>query len=148
MQRLFNPQRYRHVQRLVSFQQSRTARFATMSAAETDTQAAQAANTSGITPASLTTTLTEALEAKHVDINDISGGYQSLLQMRVLSLIEYTGGCGQAFEAVIVSPQFTKKTTLARHRLVNSALKTEIAAIHAWTPKCFTPEEWEKRQGS
>lgn len=52
------------------------------------------------------------------------------------------------FEAIIVSPQFTKKMTLARHRLVNSALKTEIAAIHAWTPKCFTPEEWEKKQGS
>ena len=50
------------------------------------------------------------------------------------------------FQAVIVSPQFEKKTTLARHRLVNSTLKEEIAAIHAWTPKCFTPAEWEKRK--
>lgn len=50
------------------------------------------------------------------------------------------------FEAVIVSPIFEMKKPLARHRLVNSALKTEIAAIHAWTPKCFTPEEWEKKQ--
>ena len=121
-----------------------------MSAAETDTQAAQAANISGITPASLTTTLTEKLEAKHVDINDISGG-PSILRighgaLKYANLRTFSGGCGQAFEAVIVSPQFTKKTTLARHRLVNSALKTEIAAIHAWTPKCFTPEEWEKRQ--
>lgn len=57
------------------------------------------------------------------------------------------GGCGQMFEAIIISPQFTKKTTLARHRLVNSTLKEEIAAIHAWTPKCFTPEEWEKKKG-
>lgn len=56
----------------------------------------------------------------------------------------YTGGCGQAFSAVIVSPLFEKKTTLARHRLVNAALKDEVAAIHAWTPKCFTPEQWEK----
>jgi hypothetical protein len=39
-----------------------------------------------------------------------------------------------------------KKTTLARHRLVNTALKTEIAAIHAWTAKCYTPEEWTKLQ--
>lgn len=51
------------------------------------------------------------------------------------------------YEATIVSPQFAKKTTLARHRLVNGALKAEIAAIHAWTPKCFTPEEWEKKKG-
>ena len=57
-----------------------------------------------------------------------------------------TGGCGQMFEAIIVSPQFAKKTTLARHRLVNGALKEEIAAIHAWTPKCHTPEEWEKKK--
>jgi hypothetical protein len=43
-----------------------------------------------------------------------------------------------------VSPLFEKKTTLARHRLVNTALKAEIAAIHAWTPKCYTPEQYEK----
>jgi stress-induced morphogen len=61
-------------------------------------------------------------------------------------LIPTTGGCGQMYEAIIVSPQFTKKTTLARHRLVNSTLKDEIAAIHAWTPKCHTPEEWEKKK--
>jgi stress-induced morphogen len=45
-----------------------------------------------------------------------------------------------------VSPQFASKTLLARHRLVNSALKAEIAAIHAWTPKCYTPEQWEKEK--
>lgn len=50
------------------------------------------------------------------------------------------------FQAMIVSPLFEKKTTLARHRMVNSALKSEIQAIHAWTPKCFTVEEWEKRK--
>jgi stress-induced morphogen len=52
------------------------------------------------------------------------------------------------FNATIVSPQFSKKMTLARHRLVNTALKEEIAKIHAWTPKCYTPEEWEKRQAA
>jgi stress-induced morphogen len=57
-----------------------------------------------------------------------------------------SGGCGQAFSAIIVSPQFEKKTTLARHRLVNKELKTEVAAIHAWTPKCYTPEQWEKQK--
>ena len=47
---------------------------------------------------------------------------------------------------MIVSPQFEKKTSLARNRLVNSALKTEIAAIHAWSPKCYTPEQWEAQK--
>jgi len=75
MQRFINPPRFRHVQRLAQFQQPRIGRFASMSAAETDTQAAEAANTSGVTPATLKTTLTEKLEAKHVDINDMSGRF-------------------------------------------------------------------------
>ncbi|KAK5114514.1 hypothetical protein LTR62_002449 [Meristemomyces frigidus] len=98
--------------------------------ARTDTEAAMTQATSGITPDSLSTTLKDKLGASHVNIQDLSGG------------------CGQMFEAIIVSPQFTKKTTLARHRLVNGALKEEIATIHAWTPKCFTPEEWEKKKGA
>ncbi|KAF2402184.1 hypothetical protein EJ06DRAFT_528313 [Trichodelitschia bisporula] len=50
-------------------------------------------------------------------------------------------------EAIIISPNFAGKTSLARARLVNKALKEEIAAIHAWTAKCYTPEEWEKKKG-
>lgn len=29
---------------------------------------------------------------------------------------------------------------------MNGALKEEIKAIHAWTPKCYTEEEWAKVQ--
>ena len=46
------------------------------------------------------------------------------------------------------SPEFKGKTTLARHRLVNHMLKDEIAKVHAWTQKCYTEEEWEKRAAS
>lgn len=88
------------------------------------------AEQSGVTPEGLKSILQGKIQATHVDITDMSGG------------------CGQAFSAVIVSPQFVKKTTLARHRLVNGALKSEIAAIHAWTPKCYTPEEWEKQSAT
>ncbi|KAG9243975.1 bola protein [Calycina marina] len=80
----------------------------------------------GVTEAGLKTKLNEVLGTTHVEIEDMSGG------------------CGQAYSAIIVSPQFEKKTTLARHRLVNTALKAEVAAIHAWTPKCYTPEQWQK----
>jgi stress-induced morphogen len=115
----------------------------------TDTEAEQTQQSSGITPDSLETTLKEKLEASHVDISDLSGRlYLILHNFSCVSLIvRCPGGCGQMFEAIIVSPQFAKKTTLARHRLVNNVLKEEIAAIHAWTPKCFTPEEWEKKKG-
>ena len=55
-----------------------------------------------------------------------------------------TGGCGQSFTSLIVSPQFAGLNSLKRHRAVNAALKQEIAAIHAWSAKCQTPEEWER----
>ncbi|PSK46565.1 hypothetical protein B9Z65_5533 [Elsinoe australis] len=96
--------------------------------ARTDAEATNVQATSGVTPDTLRTTLIEKLGAVHVEIEDLSGG------------------CGQMYEALIISPQFAKKTTLARHRLVNGTLKEEIAAIHAWTPKCYTPEEWEKKK--
>lgn len=54
------------------------------------------------------------------------------------------GGCGQSFTSLIVSAQFEKQTSLKRHRLVNAALKDEIALIHAWSAKCQTPAEWER----
>ncbi|KAK5115216.1 hypothetical protein LTR85_009974 [Meristemomyces frigidus] len=98
--------------------------------ARTDVEAEQNQASTGVTPDTLGATLKEKLGASHVDIADLSGG------------------CGQMFEAIIVSPQFAKKTTLARHRLVNTTLKDEVAAIHAWTPKCFTPEEWEKKKAA
>jgi len=50
------------------------------------------------------------------------------------------------FESTIVSPNFRGMRSLSRHRLVNGVLKHEIAAIHAWTAKCYTPEEWEQKQ--
>ena len=58
------------------------------------------------------------------------------------------GGCGQAFSALIVSPMFEKKTTLARHRLVNAALKDEVSKIHAWTMKCYTPAQYQAQGGA
>ncbi|KAF8461109.1 bola protein [Kalaharituber pfeilii] len=72
--------------------------------------------------------ITKRLNASHVEVQDLSGG------------------CGQIFEAVIVSPEFRGKTTLARHRLVNNTLKEEIAKVHAWSQKCYTEEEWEKKK--
>ncbi|KAJ9499357.1 hypothetical protein H2202_004940 [Exophiala xenobiotica] len=107
---------------------STAVRYSTPMAAPTDTAAAETAASSGVTPDSLGEKLKSTIGATYVSIEDMSGG------------------CGQAFNAIIVSPEFEKKTLLARHRLVNNALKSEIAAIHAWTPKCLTPEQWDKEK--
>lgn len=74
--------------------------------------------------------ITQRLGAVHVEVADMSGG------------------CGQAFTSLIVSPQFQGLGSLKRHRLVNAALKDEIATIHAWTAKCQTPDEWARAQGA
>jgi acid stress-induced BolA-like protein IbaG/YrbA len=51
------------------------------------------------------------------------------------------------FEAVVVSPSFTGKRTLQRHRLVYGALGTSIGGdIHALSIQAYTPEEWSARQ--
>lgn len=63
---------------------------------------------------------------------------------RKLTSFYTTGGCGQSFTTLIVSPEFAGKNSLRRHRLVNAALKDEIARIHAWSAKCQTPDEWQR----
>ncbi|KAL1928398.1 hypothetical protein VTP01DRAFT_2754 [Rhizomucor pusillus] len=83
---------------------------------------------SGVTAEALKATITERLQAEHVQIEDQSGG------------------CGQMFEVVIVSPLFREKRTLARHRLVNETLKEEISKVHAFSQKTYTPEEWQAKQ--
>ncbi|KAI1274133.1 bola domain-containing protein [Xylaria sp. FL0933] len=84
------------------------------------------ANATSITEESLKTALTERLKATHVEVTDMSGG------------------CGQSFTSLIVSPVFAGQNSLKRHRAVNAALRDEIAAIHAWSAKCQTPEEYDK----
>ncbi|CCX35424.1 Uncharacterized bolA-like protein C8C9.11 [Taphrina deformans PYCC 5710] len=97
-------------------------------------------STSGVSRDELDLAIRSRLNASHVEIEDISGG------------------CGQAYEVVIVSPEFAGKRTLQRHKLVNAALKDEIAAVHAFTQvrsrsyssiradsvqKDYTPEEYK-----
>ena len=51
------------------------------------------------------------------------------------------------FEAVVVSPTFTGKHTLQRHRLIYGALGTHIGGdIHALSIQAYTPDEWSVRQ--
>jgi stress-induced morphogen len=67
-----------------------------------------------------------------------------ILKPTKVELIDTSDGCGQSFELLIVSDEFVGLNTLKRHRLVNTTLKAEIAAIHAFSCKCFTVEEHQK----
>ncbi|CAX39591.1 BolA domain protein, putative [Candida dubliniensis CD36] len=69
------------------------------------------------------------------------------LNANLVQVEDMSGGCGQAFAVIIVSSLFQGKNKLARHRLVNNELKDEIASIHAFTQKGFTPDEWIAQGG-
>ncbi|CEP23298.1 unnamed protein product [Cyberlindnera jadinii] len=77
-----------------------------------------------------------------VDAESLKLIIQERLQTDEVYVEDLSGGCGQAIAVIIVSSQFQGKNKLARSRLVNSLLKEEIAAIHAFQQKTFTPEEW------
>jgi len=59
--------------------------------------------------------------------------------------IEVTGD-GSHFQAIVVSPDFTDKTTIKRHQLVYATLgdKVQNNEIHALSLKTYTPDEWDK----
>ncbi len=56
----------------------------------------------------------------------------------------HIGGDGRHFEAVIVSPDFAGKSMVQQHQMVYKALgdSFQTEAIHAFSFKTCTPEEW------
>lgn len=47
------------------------------------------------------------------------------------------------FEALVVTPEFAGKRSIARHQLVYATLGARMGReIHALSIKAFTPEEW------
>ena len=61
-------------------------------------------------------------------------------------MVDVSDGCGAKFDCIIVSPEFDGKPLIERHRMVNSVLAEELKAIHAFTMKTLTPDQWLKLQ--
>ncbi|PPR02832.1 hypothetical protein CVT24_002229 [Panaeolus cyanescens] len=60
-----------------------------------------------------------------------------------LEIEDQSSGCGESYAIVLV---FQGKTTLARHRFINELLKDQIAQMHAFSQKTYTPEQYEALQ--
>lgn len=79
-------------------------------------------NNTAVSEAALRASIVERLNAVHVDITDMSGSFLPQHGITTTQLI-YThnntlsGGCGQAFSTLIVSPNFAGLNSLKRHRL-------------------------------
>lgn len=80
-----------------------------------------------ITPEEIRATLEKALPGSTIEMQDLTGG-------------------GDHWQLFIVSPAFEGKGLIEQHRMVNDALKEEIAdqRIHALALKTYTPAQWEK----
>ena len=80
-----------------------------------------------------------------ISVAELEEKIKSRLEAEYVKVVDVSDGCGQAFEVVIVSYLFQGKATLQRHRLVNEKLKEEIAAVHAFSQKTYTPEQWKEQ---
>ena len=94
-----------------------------------------------ITAEEIALAIRERLLASHVEVQDVSGGAD--LPPGPIWTIEahhptfplsdglgpFPSGCGSAFDVIIVSSAFEGKRILERHKLVNAALKTELAEV-------------------
>ncbi|MGB5395740.1 MAG: BolA family protein [Gammaproteobacteria bacterium] len=79
----------------------------------------------------ITQKLTEALAPEHLEVINES------------HMHNVPEGSESHFKVVIVSDAFKNKMLLARHRLVNAALKEELnGGIHALALHTMTMEEW------
>ncbi|EKM76241.1 hypothetical protein AGABI1DRAFT_115982 [Agaricus bisporus var. burnettii JB137-S8] len=63
-----------------------------------------------------------------------------------LEVKDISSGCGESYSVLLVSEDFEGKSTLQRHRLINDALKDEIAHMHAFSQKTYTPKQWEEQK--
>ncbi|KAL7422438.1 hypothetical protein Q5752_003086 [Cryptotrichosporon argae] len=68
------------------------------------------------------------------------------LKVNHFEIVDTSGNCGSSYAIVVVSPDFAKKMTLARHKLVNGLIADEIAELHAFTQRTMTPEQWAKEK--
>ena len=71
---------------------------------------------------------------------------KSTLEPVHVEIVDTSDGCGSKFEAIIVTPKFIDVPLLERQRNVNEVIKEEMATIHAFTMKTWTPEQWEKKK--
>ncbi|ORZ39237.1 bola protein [Catenaria anguillulae PL171] len=83
-----------------------------------------------------------------MSVDSLKAAILAKVQATHVEVEDKSGGCGAAFEVVIVSPLFEGKPLLQRHRLVNDLLKQEIGAMHAFSQKTYTPEQWAKMQAT
>lgn len=80
--------------------------------------------------------LSDAIELQHLEVINESSNHN------------VPPGSESHFKVILVSPEFAELKLVARHRMVNSVLKNELANdIHALAIHTYTEDEWRKKNG-
>lgn len=79
-----------------------------------------------------------------IDLKVLDEAIRVALPVSHLDIEDQSKGCGDSYAIVIVSEAFNGKSTLARHRMVNDLLKDQIAQMHAFSQKTYTPKQYEE----
>jgi len=76
---------------------------------------------------------------------EIRSTLEKALPGAIIEMQDLTGG-GDHWQLYVVSSAFEGKGLIEQHRMVNEALKEEMAdqRIHALALKTYTPAQWEK----
>ncbi|KAF9074500.1 bola protein [Rhodocollybia butyracea] len=77
-----------------------------------------------------------------IDLVDLEAAIRAALPVSHLEIEDQSSGCGESYAIILVSEAFEGKNTLARHRFVNDLLKVQIAQMHAFSQKTFTPKQY------
>ncbi|KAG1744371.1 bola protein [Suillus lakei] len=77
-----------------------------------------------------------------VTVEDLERAIRAAFPVSHLDIEDQSSGCGSSYAIFLVSEVFEGKNTLARHRLINQALKQEISQLHAFSQKSFTPAQY------
>ncbi|KAL1718242.1 bola-like protein [Schizophyllum commune] len=78
-----------------------------------------------------------------IDPTQLEAAIRNAIPVAHLEIEDQSSGCGESYAIILVSPAFEGKNTLARHRMVNEMLKNEIAQMHAFSQKTFTPAQYQ-----
>lgn len=83
------------------------------------------------------TRLAERFALDHLEVINESGGHN------------VPAGSETHFKVVLVTDEFADKRPLARHRLVNEALREQLdGPVHALAIHTYTRDEWQQRFGA
>ncbi|KAG1651598.1 hypothetical protein FOA52_006950 [Chlamydomonas sp. UWO 241] len=75
------------------------------------------------------------------NVESVKAKLTESLQASEVTVVDTSSGCGSSFDVTVVSSLFEGKMLLARHRMINEALKEEMKDIHALSIKAVTPAQ-------